>query len=37
MEDLAVDHFTAVPLGASLPFPRAKQALMTIAQLHAFG
>ena len=37
MEDLAVDHFAAVPLGASLPFPRAKQALMNIAQLHAFG
>ena len=37
MEDLAVDHFVAVPLGASLPFPRAKQALINIAQLHAFG
>jgi Ecdysteroid kinase-like family len=37
MEDLAVDHFEAVPLGASLPFPRAKQALLNIAQLHAFG
>jgi hypothetical protein len=37
MEDLAVDHFAAVPLGASLPFPRAKQALLNIAQLHAFG
>ena len=33
MEDLAVDHFAAVPLGASLPFPRAKQALINIAQL----
>jgi hypothetical protein len=37
MEDLAVAHFAAVPLGASLPFPRAKQALRNIAQLHAFG
>ena len=37
LEDLAVDHFAAVPLGASLPFPQAKQALLNIAQLHAFG
>jgi len=37
MEDLAVDDFAAVPLGASLSFPRAKQALLNIAQLHAFG
>jgi hypothetical protein len=37
MEDLAVDDFAAVPLGASLPLPRAKQALLNIAQLHAFG
>ena len=37
MEDLALDHFVAVPLGASLAFPRAKQALINIAQLHAFG
>ena len=36
MEDLAVGHFAAVPLGASLPFHRAKQALLNIAQLHAF-
>ena len=37
MEDLAVDHFAAVPLGASLPFAQATQALINIAQLHAFG
>jgi Ecdysteroid kinase-like family len=37
MEDLAVDNFAAVPLGESLPFARAKQALLNIAQLHAFG
>ena len=37
MEDLAVDHFAAVPLGASLPFAQAQQALINIAQLHAFG
>ena len=36
LEDLAVDHFAAVPLGASLPFPQAKQALLNIAQ-PAFG
>src|SRR5207237_6653805 len=36
MEDLAVDHFVAVPLGASLAFPRATQALINLAQLHAF-
>jgi hypothetical protein len=37
LEDLAVDQFVPVPLGASLPFARAKQALVNIAQLHAFG
>jgi hypothetical protein len=37
MEDLTVDHFAAVPLGESLPFTRAKQALRNIAPLHAFG
>jgi len=37
MEDLAVDHFAAVPLGASLSFTQAEQALINIARLHAFG
>ena len=37
MEDLAVEQFGPVPLGASLPFAQAHQALLHIAQLHAFG
>jgi Ecdysteroid kinase-like family len=37
MEDLTVENFAAVPLGESLPFARAKQAVRNIAQLHAFG
>jgi hypothetical protein len=37
MEDLTVEHFAAVPLGESLPFARARQAVRNIAQLHAFG
>jgi hypothetical protein len=37
MEDLTVENFAAMPLGESLPFARAKQAVRNIAQLHAFG
>jgi len=37
MEDLAVHQFTSVRPGEGLSFNRAKQALLNIAQLHAFG
>jgi hypothetical protein len=37
MEDLAIGHFTSVRPGEGLSFNRAKQALLNIAQLHAFG
>jgi hypothetical protein len=37
MEDLAVDHFAPALLGESVPFAHAKQALLNIAPLHAFG
>lgn len=37
MEDLAVQQFTSVRPGEGLSFNRAKQALLNIAQLHAFG
>jgi thiamine kinase-like enzyme len=37
MEDLAMHQFTSVRPGEGLSFNRAKQALLNIAQLHAFG
>ena len=37
MEDLAVQQFTPVRPGEGLSYNRAKQALLNIARLHAFG